>query len=116
LGNVEEIARAAAKIENAPGARQIEFDLADPADVNFDPTVKIEIFWPVRAGVFYGVSLANLLETSWIDCLDDPFCIQREPVRSQKPERMLSCAGQAPAIYELSYFMAKSHLRIDHTL
>jgi hypothetical protein len=29
---------------------------------------------------------------------------------------MLSRAGQAAAIYKLSYFVAKSHLTIDHSL
>ncbi len=116
LGNEEEIPRAAAKIENVLGTRQVEFDLANPADVNFDPAVEVEVFWPVCAWVFDGVSLANLLESGWIDCFDDPFCIEREPILPQQPECMLSCAGQAPTIYKLAYFMAKSHRRIDHTL
>ena len=98
LGYVEEIPRAAAKIENVLRTRQIEFDLANPADVNFDPAVEVEIFWPVCAWVFDGVSLANLLEADWIDCFDDPFCIERESPRSQQSEGMLSCAGQASAI------------------
>jgi hypothetical protein len=29
---------------------------------------------------------------------------------------VLSRAGQAPAIYQLSNFVAKSHLKIDHSL
>jgi len=116
LGYVEEIPRAAAEIENVLRTQQIEFDLANPADINFDPAVEVEIFWPVCAWVFDDVSLANLLETDWIDCFDDPFCIEREPPGSQQSKRMFSCAGQASAIYELSYFMAKSHVRIDHTL
>ena len=113
---VEEITRAAAKIENVLRARQIEFDLANPADINFDPTVDIEIFWPVCAWVFDDVSLTNLLETGWIDCFDDTLRVQRRPARSQQPQCVPSRAGQASAIYKLSYFMAKSHLRIDHTL
>src|SRR5439155_23048363 len=82
LRNVEEVSCAAAKIENPLRSRQIEFKLPNPADVNFDPTVQIEIFWPVRAGIRDGVSLTNFLETSWIDCFDDSFCIKRKSIRS----------------------------------
>jgi hypothetical protein len=99
LRSVEEISSAAAEIENPLRPRQIEFKLPNPADVDFDPTVQIQVFWPVRAGICDGVSLTNLLETSWIYCFDDSFCIQRKPVRSQQPERMFSCAGQGPAIH-----------------
>jgi hypothetical protein len=116
LRNVEEVSCAAAKIKNALGARQIELERANPADVNSDPALKIEIFRPVRAGICDSISLTNLIETSSIDCFDDPFCIKREAVGSQQSERMLSRAGQAPAIYQLSDFVAKSHLKIDHSL
>ena len=116
LGYVEEISCAAAKIEDAFGARQIEFDLANSPYVDSDPTVEIEIFRPVRTGVGDGVTFANLLETNRIDCFDDPFFSERESTSSKKPERMFPCADQAPAIYELSYFMSKSHLTIDHSL
>ncbi|SRR6266404_2136253 len=113
LCNVEEISCAAAEIENPLRPRQIEFNLPNPADVDFDPTVQIEIFWPVRAGICDCVSLTNFLETSWIDCFDDSFCVQRKSIRSEQSERMFSCAGQAPAIHQFSYFVAESHL---HTL
>lgn len=116
LRNVEEVSCAAAKIQNALVARQIEFELANPADVNFDPTLQIEIFWPVRAGICDSISPSNLLETRWIDCFNDPFCIKWEAIRSQQSESMLSRAGQGPAIYQLSNFMSKSHLKIDHSL
>jgi hypothetical protein len=82
LRDVEKVSRAAAQIENALGTRYVEFKLANPPDVNSDPTVKIEIFRPVRAGICYGVSLANLLEASRIECLDDPLCLQLEAVRA----------------------------------
>ncbi len=62
------------------------------------------------------VSLTNLLERSWIDCFDHPFCIKREAISSQQPERMFSRAGEATAIYKLSNFVAKSHPTIDHSL
>ena len=116
LRNVEEVSCAAAKIENPLRSRQIEFKLPNPADVNFDPALEIEIFRPVRAGICDSISLTNLLKTSWIDCFYDPFYIKREAIRSQQPERMLFRAGQAPAIYKLLNFVAKSHLKIDHSL
>ena len=116
LGYVQEISCAAAKIEDASGTRQIEFRLANSPDVDSDPTVEIEIFWPVCAGIGDRVTLANLCETNQIDCFDNPFCIKREPTSSQKPERMLPRANQALTIYKFPYFMSKSHLKIDHTL
>ena len=116
LRNVEEVPCAAAEIKNALRARQIELERANPADIDFNPTLQIEIFRPVRAGICDRVLPTNLLERSWIDCFDHPFCIKREAVSSQQPERMLSRAGQTPAIYKLSYFVAKSHLTIDHSL
>src|SRR5436190_5771792 len=116
LRNVEEVSCAAAEIQNPLRSRQIEFKLANPADIDFDPTFEIEIFWPVRAGICHRVSPTNLLERSWIDCFDHPFCIKREAISSQQPERMFSRTGQALAIYKLSYFVAKSHSTIDHSL
>src|SRR6266496_2815731 len=107
LGYVQEITRAAAKIEDAPGTRQIEFHLANSPNVDSDPTVEIEIFWPVCTGIGDFVALANLSETNRIDRFDDPFFIQREPTGSEKPEGMFPRADQAPAIYKLSYFMSK---------
>jgi len=116
LGYVEKVSCAAAKIEDALGTRQIEFDLANSSNVDSDPAVEIEIFGPVRAWICDRVSLANLLESNRIDCFDNPFFIQREPIRSEKSERMFPRADQAPAIYKLAYFMLKSHLKKDHTL
>ena len=116
LGYVEEISCAAAQIEDAFGTRQIEFDLANPANIDSDPAVEIEIFWPVCAGIGHHVALANLRETNRIDCFDNPFFIKREPAGSEKPERMFPRAGEAPAIYKLSNFMSKSHLKMNHTL
>ncbi len=63
LRDVEKVSCAAAQIENALGTRHVEFKLANPPDVNSDPTIEIEIFRPVRAGICYRVSLANLFET-----------------------------------------------------
>ena len=99
LGDVQEISCAAAQIENALGARQIEFDLANSPDVDSNPTVEIEILRPVCAGIGYRITLANLRETNRIDRFDDPVFIQREPSSSEKPERMFSRADQAPTVY-----------------
>jgi hypothetical protein len=82
LRDVEKVPCAAAQIENALGTRHVEFKLANPPDVNSDPTVEIEIFRPVRAGICHRVSLANLFERDWIDCLNDTLCLQREAVRA----------------------------------
>src|SRR6266496_5403048 len=92
LRNVEEVSCAAAEIQNPLRSRQIEFELANSADIDFDPTLEIEIFWPVCAGICDNISLTNLLETSRIDCFNDPFCIKLEAIRSQQSERMLSGA------------------------
>jgi hypothetical protein len=86
------------------------------ADVDSDPTLEIEIFRPVCAGICDRVSLSNLLESNRIDCFDNPFFIQREPTGSEKSERVFPRADQAPAIYKLAYFMSKSHLKKDHSL
>ena len=82
LRDVEKVPCAATQIENALGTRHVEFKLANPPDVNSDPTVKIQIFGPVRAGICHRVSPANLFELDWIDCLNDAFCLQREAVRA----------------------------------
>jgi hypothetical protein len=82
LRDVEKVSCAAAQIENPLGTRHVEFKLANPPDVNSDPAIEIEIFRPVRAGICYSVSPANLLETGRIDCLDDALCLQLEAVRT----------------------------------
>jgi len=82
LRDVEKVPCAAAQIENALGTRHVEFKLANPPDVNSDPTVEIEIFRPVRAGICHRVSPTNLFELDWIDCLNDALCLQREAIRA----------------------------------
>jgi len=115
LRDIKKVARAAPQIENPLWSRQIEFELANPPDVDFDPTVQIQILWPVRAGICDSVSLTNPFETSWIDRFDHSFRIKLEPVRSEKPERMFSRASQAPTVDQFSHFVAKSHGTIDHS-
>jgi hypothetical protein len=82
LRDVKKVSCAAAQIENALWTCHVEFKLANPPDVDSDPTIEIEIFRPVRAGICYGISPANLLEASRIECLDDPLCSQLEAFRA----------------------------------
>ena len=109
LRDVEEVSCAAAQIQNLIGTRQVELELANPPDVHSDPTIKIEIFRPVRTGICYGVSLTNLLEGAWIDRLDNAFCLQRESVRAQHSKGMFSRARQASAIDQFPYFVVQLH-------
>jgi len=82
LRDVKKVSCAAAQIENLFGTGQVEFKLPNPPDIDSDPTIEIEIFRPVRARIYYGVSPANLLESGRINCLDDALCLKREAVRS----------------------------------
>jgi hypothetical protein len=82
LRDVEKVPCAAAQIENALGTRHVEFELANPTNVNSDPAVEIEIFRPVRAGICHRVSAPDLFEFYGIDCLNDGLCLQREAVRA----------------------------------
>ena len=109
LCDVKKISGAAAEVENSLGPRQIEFELANPADVNSDPTVEIEILGPIRAGICHSVSSANLLKRDWIDRLDNTLCLQREPIRAQYPEGVFPGTRETPAVYQFLNFMAKSH-------
>ncbi len=52
LRDVQKISSPAAKIKNALWVRQIELDLANAANVDVDPAVKIEIFRPILTGIF----------------------------------------------------------------
>ena len=106
LGDVEKVSCAATKIEDAFGTRQIELGLANSSNVDSDPTVEIEIFRPVCAGIGHRVTLANLREPNRIDRFNDPVFIQREPASSKKSERMFPRADQAPAVYKLANFMS----------
>jgi len=93
LRDVEKIRRTAAKVQNMPPARQIEFDLAYPPNVDADPAVKIEILRPMLAGIFHSVPPANLLESGWVDCLNNALCFQRKSIRPKNPEGVFPCAG-----------------------
>jgi hypothetical protein len=109
LRDIKKVSCATAQIENLFGPRDVEFKLANSPDINSDPTIEIEIFWPIRAGIFYRISSANLLEASWIDCLNNALCLQGKPVRAQHSERVFSRARQALAIDQFSYFMPQLH-------
>ena len=76
LCDVEEVSCAAAQIQNLTGTRHVELKLADPADVNSNPAVEIQIFWPVGPGICDSVSLTNLSKSGRIDCFDDSLCIK----------------------------------------
>src|SRR4029079_143129 len=41
LRDIEKVPCAATQVENALGTRHVEFELANPPDVNSDPTIKI---------------------------------------------------------------------------
>jgi len=109
LCDIKKVSCATAQIENLFGPRDVEFKLANPPDVHSNPAIETEVFRPVRAGSFYRLSSANLLEARWIDCLDNALCLQREAVRAQHSERVFSRARQALAIDQFSYFMPKLH-------
>jgi len=109
LRDVKKVSGAAAEVENPPGTHQIKFEVANPADVNSDPAVEIEILGPIRAGVCHCVSSANLLERGWIDRLDNTLCLEREPVRAQHPKGVFSSAREAAAVYQFLNLMTKSH-------
>jgi hypothetical protein len=90
---MQKISRATAKIENALWSRQIEFDFANSANVNINPAVKIEIFWPVFARVFNGVALADLLKIRPINRFNNSAGLEWNTGSVKKPARMFSRAG-----------------------
>src|SRR5206468_5123398 len=93
LCDMQKIPGAAAKIENALWPRQIEFNFANPANVDLNPAVKIEIFRPVFAWIFDGVALADLLKIGPINCFNNSSGLEWNPRFVKKPARMFSCAG-----------------------
>lgn len=109
LRDVKKVSCAAAQIENLFGTRHVEFKLANPFDVHSDPTIKIEIFRPVRTGICYRIPFADLLEPIGVDGFDNLPCLQREPVRAQNPKRVFPRARQASAVDQFLYFMAQLH-------
>ena len=123
LRDVQKIPDTATKIEDVLRPRQIEFNFANAANVDVDPSVEVEIFRPIFARIFDSVAPANLLEPVGIDCLDHSRRLEAKTVRPKKPERVPSGAGQASAIYKLLKFMGKffesatkSHWMIDHSM
>ena len=82
LRDIKKVSCATAQIENLFGPREVEFKLTNPPDVHSNPAIKIEIFRPVRSRICYGVSLANLLKSNRINCLDDTLCLQLQALRS----------------------------------
>ena len=113
--DVEEIAGPAAEIENMLRARQIELDLADAADVDVDPTLKIKILGPIFAGMFDRVSTMNPLERCAINCFNDAFGGQWNARCVEKSSQVASRAGEALTGEQFFDFVAKLHGEIDRT-
>ena len=107
LRDVEKISRAAAEIENLSRTRHVQFGLANPADVDIDPAIKIEILWRVHARIFDRISPANLLKPSRVNRLNDAFCRKREPTCPKQSQGVLSCADQAATIHKFFQFVRK---------
>ena len=93
LGDVEKISCAAAEIENALSARQIELDVTNAANVNGDPAVEIEILPPVLGGIVDRVPLANLLESDRVERFNNALFVERKAVRPKRSKRVFSRAG-----------------------
>jgi hypothetical protein len=110
LGDVEKISCAAAKVEDALRARQIELDVTNPANIDGDPPVEIEIFPPIVRGLVDRVTPANLLESCGVDCFNNAFFLERKSVRPKRPERVLSRTGYSLAAQKLFYLVAESHI------
>src|SRR6188472_1514828 len=81
LRDVEKVPCAATQIENALGTRHVEFKLANPANVNADPAVEIQVFGPVRARICHCILATNLFELYRIDCVNDALRLQRKAIR-----------------------------------
>jgi hypothetical protein len=67
LADVEEIASAAADVENALPPAQIETQIPNAAEIDFHPPFQVEVFGPRIAWIFHGVALVNLPELLWVD-------------------------------------------------
>ena len=109
LGDVEKISCAAAKIENAFSARQIELDVTNAANVDANPAVEIEIFPPILGRVTCCVALANLLESHRVDRFNNALFLERKAVRPKRSKRVFSRAGQSLAAQKFLYFVVESH-------
>ena|SRR5438552_10811600 len=107
LRDVKEISRTTAKIENAFRPGKVELDLANPANVDGDPSFEVKKFGPVRAGPFHRVAPPNLLEPLGVDRFNHSPCLEAKTLRPKKSERMPSCAGQASAIHKFFELMRK---------
>ena len=95
--DVGEVAGAAAEIENAFWRGSIEIDSTHPANVDADPTVEIEIFGPILAGIIDRVSPSNLVELVAIDGLNYALGLEWKSRRMQGSAQMTPRAGEALA-------------------
>src|SRR5438128_5604715 len=118
LPDVSEVPGAATEIENAFARDNIELDVADAANINVDPTGKIEIFRPIFARIVDGVALINLFELLTIDRIDD--CVRFEldgnaPSEDETTE-MASRAAESTAACQFCYFVGIAHRLFQDTL
>jgi len=111
LCDVSEVPGATAEIENAFARDNIELDVADAANVDVDPTGKIEIFRPVFARIVDCVAFINLFEFLAIDRVDD--CVRFEfygnAPREDKTTEVASGAAEGAAAGQFRYFVGKAH-------
>ena len=93
LGDVEKISCAAAKVENALPARQIELDVTNAANVDGNPAVEIEILPPILGGIVDRIPLPNLLESDRVERFNNALFLERKAVRPKRSKRVFSRAG-----------------------
>jgi hypothetical protein len=71
LADVEEIAGSRTNIENVFPPPPIKLELVDPAQIDGNPPLKIEIFPPTAARIFDGITLVDRAEFRPFDARDD---------------------------------------------
>ena len=111
LADVEEVAGAAADIEDAFPRAAIEIEVTNAADVHLDPAPQFEIFFGSIAGIGDGVALMNGAELRGIDARDDGVGINPEdetPGEQDAVRVPLHALGQA-GIGELFDLVKEAH-------
>ena len=84
LVDVEEIAGAAADIEDALAPAQVETQIPHPPQIDFHPEFQVEIFGPGIARVSHGMPLIDLPELLGIDGLRDAGGIESKRRAAEK--------------------------------
>src|SRR5207248_813752 len=117
LGDVSEIARAAADIEDAFARGDIEAGIADALDVDVDPTGEIEILRPIfTSGIIHAPAVVHFLELRAVDRCDNRvrFEFHRQtPVEHPVTDALTGAAECAPA-HDLRHFFRKTHRRTGY--